>query len=731
MLLLEVLIEHATFSLDRPFSYAYHGPKKVEAGYRVLVDFNHRQSVAYVLNVTETDKAVAVLEEEKGFSIHEILDVIDEEKLLNPELMQLAEEISNAYFSPRIGVLQTMLPPSMKPKLSSLKAPKIAYDCYVELVDASEQDLTDHQIEWMRLLVREKRILKKDFKSPSILKILLSKERVKLAYDEKQRLVLPTFLEQAPKKLTEDQQNAVDAIWNSKEAVYLLEGVTGSGKTEVYLSLSEKVLAAGKTVLMLVPEIALTPIMVEYFIRRFHGRVAILHSELTPAEKYDEYRRIARGECQVVVGARSAIFAPLDNIGLLVLDEEHVESYKQDTSPTYHARDIAIMRGKHFGAKVVLGSATPSLESRARAMKGVYHYLALPHRINEQEMPETTIVDLLNPRNLDRESVMFSLLLRERIKATLTKGEQVVLLVNRRGYAPYISCRSCGHVFKCPNCAIALTYHREDGMLKCHHCDHVEMMPDKCPECGSKYLSKQGFGTEKIEEEAHRLFPGVRTLRLDSDTTKVRNRISQTLDAFRNHEADMLIGTQMIAKGHDFPNVTLVGIVLADIGLTLPSYRSAERTFQLITQAVGRAGRGDKKGIAVIQTYMPTHYAVTLGAKQDYEAFFTKEMGMRKIQQYPPYTYLVSLTLSGHDEEAVVTTIYSLAEQLSKQLEGKATILGPTAPYIAVIAGIHRRVILVKYKKASDISEAITTAIDVLSGKSQIKLMVNVDPYDF
>jgi len=731
MLLLEVLIEHATFSLDRPFSYAYHGKKKVEAGYRVLVDFNHRQSVAYVLSLTETDKTIAVLEEEKGFSISEIIDVIDEEKLLNPELMALAEEIATAYFSPRIGVLQTMLPPSMKPKSSALSAPKIAYDCYVELLDASEKDLTDHQIEWLRLLAREKKILKKDFKSPSILQILISKERVKLSYAEKQRLILPTFKEQTPKKLTEDQQKAVDTIWSSKEAVYLLEGVTGSGKTEVYLSLSEKVLAEGKTVLMLVPEIALTPIMVEYFIRRFHGRVAILHSELTPAEKYDEYRRIARGECQVVVGARSAIFAPLDNIGLLVLDEEHVESYKQDTSPTYHARDIAIMRGKHFGAKVVLGSATPSLESRARAMKGVYHYLELPHRINEQEMPETTIVDLLNPRNLDRESVMFSLLLRERIRATLAKGEQVVLLVNRRGYAPYISCRSCGHVFKCPNCSIALTYHREDGMLKCHHCDHVEMMPDKCPECGSKYLSKQGFGTEKIEEEAQRLFPGVRTLRLDSDTTKVRNRISQTLDAFRNHEADMLIGTQMIAKGHDFPNVTLVGIVLADIGLTLPSYRSAERTFQLITQAVGRAGRGDKKGLAVIQTYMPTHYAVTLGAKQDYEAFFAKEMGMRKIQQYPPYTYLVSLTLSGHDEEAVVTTSYSLAERLGKQLEGKATILGPTAPYIAVIAGIHRRVLLVKYKKASDISEAMNTAIAVLSGKSQIKLMVNVDPYDF
>jgi len=731
MLLLEVLIEHAALALDRPFSYVYRGKKPVQKGYRVLVTFNHRPSVAYVLSVTETDKTVAQLEEERGFSFNEIIDVLDEEKLLNDELMGLVDEIAEKYFAPRISVLQAMLPPSLKPRLSSLKAPKIAYEAYVDLLNEDETDLTPKQIEWLRLIVREKRIRKKDFRSDSILKTLLEKKRVKISYEEKTRLILPEFREQKPKALTHEQHNAVNTIWESADSVYLLEGVTGSGKTEVYLTLSEKVMAQGKTVLMLVPEIALTPIMVEYFSRRFKGRVAILHSELTPAEKYDEYRRIARGECQVVVGARSAIFAPLANIGLLILDEEHVESYKQDTMPYYHAREVALMRAAHFNAKVVLGSATPSLESRARALKGNYHHVRLPHRINEKELPETTIVDLLNPLNLDRESVMFSLSLRQKMKETLAKGEQIVLLVNRRGYSSYVSCRSCGHALKCPNCDISLTYHKEDGMLKCHHCDHVEMMPKVCPECGSTHLSKQGFGTEKIEEEVQRLFPGVKTLRLDSDSTKVRNRVAQVLESFRKHEADILIGTQMIAKGHDFPNVTLVGIVLADIGLTLPSYRSAERTFQLITQAVGRAGRGDKKGIAVIQTYMPTHYAVTLGAAQNYETFFAKEMAMRKIQQSPPYTYLIGITLSSKDEDTVVSTAYALSESLIKEIGSVATILGPTTPFIPILNGIHRRVLLLKYKKIEPVAPAIQRVVATLGTKSQVHLAIDVDPIDF
>ncbi len=731
MLLLEVLIEHAALALDRPFSYVYHGKKVIQPGYRVLVLFNHRLSVAYVLSVTHTDQSTTQLEEERGFALSEIKDVLDEEKLLNDELMTLANEISVKYYAPRISVLQAMLPPSLKPRLSSLKSPKIAYESFVEVLNPDETDLTPKQIEWLRLVGREHRIRKKDFRSVTILQALLDKQRVKLCYEEKMRLVLPEFREQKPKDLTMDQQAAVQTISSSKKKTFLLEGVTGSGKTEVYLSLSEQVMAQGKTVLMLVPEIALTPIMVEYFSRRFSGRVAILHSELTPAEKYDEYRRIARGECQVVVGARSAIFAPLTNIGLLILDEEHVESYKQDSLPYYHARDVALMRAAHFDAKVVLGSATPSLESRARALKGNYEHVRLPHRINEKELPETTIVDMLNTKNIDRDSVMFSLTLRQKMKETLAKGEQIVLLVNRRGYSSYITCRSCGHALKCPNCDLSLTFHKEDGMLKCHHCDHVELMPSTCPNCGSTHLSKQGFGTEKIEEEVQRLFPGVRTLRLDSDSTKVRNKIAQTLDQFRNHEADIMIGTQMIAKGHDFPNVTLVGIVLADIGLTLPSYRSTERTFQLITQAVGRAGRGDKKGIAVIQTYMPTHYAVTLGAAQDYETFFAKEMAMRKIQQSPPYTYLIGLTLSSKDEETLIPTVYSLAESLVKQIGDAATILGPTTPFLPILNGLHRRVILIKYKKIEAVHDTIQKLVSTLGTKSQLHLAIDVDPMDF
>ena len=731
MILLEVLIERKVQTLNRSFSYVYKGNKEVDVGFRVYASFANGRVVGYVLKKEECNKSKEELEKEKGFKLNEIIDVIDDKPLLNDELMSLANEISDYYLAPLISVLQTMLPLSLKPSLSSFRGPKVAYDQYIHLEDDNEEGLTPKQIELIRRFKNEGDVLKRDIKNVSIINKLIELKRISIKKVEKMRLISSSYEEEIIKTLTPDQLNAVSSIENSNKTVSLLQGVTGSGKTEVYLKLSEHVLKNGRNVLMLVPEISLTPIMVEYFKKRFEDEVAILHSELTPAQKYDEYRRIARGECHVVVGARSAIFAPLFNIGLIILDEEHVESYKQDNLPYYHARDVALMRAKYNNAKIVLGSATPSLESKARAMKGVYNYVALAKRINQKELPLTEIVDLSKPLNLTRESYMFSKQLIESLRDVLDKKEQAILLINRRGFSGYITCRRCGYMFMCPNCGIALTYHKKDNMLKCHHCGHVELGADYCPECGSKFLSRSGFGTERIEEEVHKLFPEARVLRLDSDVGLIRNNIQKTIKDFLDYKADILVGTQMIAKGHDFPNVTLVGVVLADIGLSMPSFRSSERVFELIMQAVGRSGRNDKEGRAIVQTYNPSHYAIRYAASQNYEAFYAHEMNIRKIQKYPPYVFLISIEISGKDEELVVSFGDKIAAEIEQNNFEDVSFLGPVSPYIAYENNIHRRVILLKYKNSDKIKPYLRELLNRIKAISNIDIRLNIDPYNF
>lgn len=733
MRIVEVLIERTVQSLNRPFYYLYDKEKKIEIGYRVLVTFNKQSLVGYVINVIETTKSKEQLTLEYGFDLLYVNDVIDEMPLLNEELMKLSDELSDFYLSPKISILQTMLPTSLKPAKSSFNGPKIAYEKKISAISEDEEGLTPKQIEILRLIINNGSVLMqeaKKFCSQGVIDKLFEKQKIQIIEVEKSRYKMPDYVMSKPPRLTKDQNAAIESILHTDKEVTLLEGVTGSGKTEIYLSLCEEMIKVNKNIIFLVPEISLTPIMVESFLRRFKNKVAILHSELTNAEKYDEYRKISKGESNIVVGARSAIFAPLKNIGLIILDEEHVESFKQDSLPCYHAREVAILRAKHFNAKVVLGSATPLLESKARAKKGVYNYVYLPNRINQKSLPETTIVNMLMPSNLTRVSSILSTLLINKIQSTLNKKEQVVLLINRRGFSTQLVCRNCGHVFTCPDCGVSLTYHKEDNMLKCHHCGHVELNPISCPKCSSSHLSRIGFGTEKVEEEVKRIFLGVKTLRLDSDVSKVRNNIATTLEKFRLHQADILIGTQMIAKGHDFPNVTLVGIVLADIGLTSPSFRSSERAFELITQAVGRSGRGDKVGEAIIQTYSPNHYAIVLAAKQDFEMFYSKEMQVRKIEQYPPYTFLISLEISSKNERLCEDTInYIASDIVSKNFEG-VKVLGPASPYISFELGTFKRIILIKYKIEYEIKPYLSLLLIALQKKSQIGVLVNVDPFD-
>ena len=486
LILLEVLIERANQTLNRPFSYLYKGSKKVDRGYRVLLEFNHQSLMGYVLSTKVTNKTKEELEDELGCNLYYIEDVVDESPLLNDDLLALCDQVSEYYIAPKISVLQAMLPPSLSPRRSSLKAPKIAYEQFVKIKYYDTEGLTAKQINLLDLIKEEVLVKKSEIKQVSVLAKLIEFDLVEIVKKEKQRFVLPEIEPIKDVILTKDQNQVIYEFNNSDDSVYLLEGVTGSGKSEVYLSLSKQTLAAGKSVLMLVPEISLTPMATRNFLSRFKENVAILHSELTPAEKYDEYRKIARGDAKIVVGARSAVFAPLSNIGLIILDEEHVESYKQDVSPFYHAREVALMRGKMHGAKVLLGSATPSLESRARAQKGVYHLLRLDKRINEQPLPKTTIIDLKNYGNIDRDSYIFSHKLRDAIRKTLDNHNQAILLINRRGFATTYSCRHCGHIFRCPTCGIPLTYHKAENMLKCHHCDYMEVVRENCPECGSK-----------------------------------------------------------------------------------------------------------------------------------------------------------------------------------------------------------------------------------------------------
>jgi primosomal protein N' (replication factor Y) len=459
-------------------------------------------------------------------------------------------------------------------------------------------------------------------------------------------------------------------------------------------------------------------------------KVAILHSGLTPAEKFDEYRRILNGQALVVVGARSAVFAPLQNLGLIILDEEHSETYKQDNSPHYHARDIALWRGQYHQCKVLMGTATPSLESRARAQKGLYQLLNLPQRIHDQHVPKTSIVDMTDTTQLSLKNSLFSHALLKGIENRLSKKQQVILLVNRRGYAQSVICRSCQHLFVCPDCQVPLAYHSKIDSLKCHYCEFIESLPKQCPSCQSHQLMKQGFGTEQVVSILEKLFPLAKVGRLDADMTGLRSSITETLKQVQDGLIDILVGTQMVAKGHDFPNVTLVGVMLADLGLHVPHYRASERTFQLIAQVVGRTGRGLQSGEAIIQTTMPQHYSIVLGSQQNYQQFYLREMKERKILQYPPYTYLARFELSSRDQEIVDEVALELHQLLVDQLETIATVIGPNIPYPEYFAGVYRRRVLIKYKDYQHLYTRLNSLYELLVIKKQVKINFNIDPYD-
>lgn len=501
--------------------------------------------------------------------------------------------------------------------------------------------------------------------------------------------------------LNEHQQKVVDCVCSHMDTndpqTFLLKGVTGSGKTEVYMELISHVVAKGKQAIVLIPEIALTYQTVMRFYNRFGNRVSIMNSKLSQGEKYDQFQRAKTGDIDIMIGPRSALFTPFRDLGLIIIDEEHESSYKSETSPRYHAREVAIERARMSGASVVLGSATPSIESYYAAKKGEFILLELNQRVEEKELPECEIVDLREELRLGNRSIL-SERLQTLMEDRLAKRQQIMLFLNRRGIAGFVSCRACGHVIKCPHCDVSLSQHN-NGKMVCHYCGYEEASPKNCPSCGSKYIGGFKAGTQKIEQIVGMRFPSARILRMDYDTTRTKDSYEKILQSFANQEADILIGTQMIVKGHDFPNVTLVGVLAADMSLHVSDFHAAERTFQLLTQAVGRAGRGKEKGEAIIQTYDPKHYAIMTAKEQDYEDFYEQEIMYRELLFYPPVWNLLVILCTSDQEESVDFYTQTLSDFLQEGRQKGVQIVGPADATVTKINDVYRKVIYIKAKE--------------------------------
>ncbi|MEH7299629.1 primosomal protein N' [Neobacillus drentensis] len=795
-----VIVDVPTKQTDKTFDYLI--PEEwigtIQPGMRVVVPFGPRNIQGFVMDI---------IAESKFKKLREIIEPMDLEPVLNHELLELGDWLTENTLCFKISAFQVMLPAALKAKYE--KKVKLASNTRVSDLPLNLQDMftNNGMVKWeeaistgiVPVLQREaakhnleviyevkERVRKKQMK---FIRPLVSLEELKeeakrlSARAEKQKQVLHYFVENfdaielrkltaeinttsstiktlvdkqlltefelevyrdpyenrsfertKPLPLTSSQQTAIepilDSIENQKHEVFLLYGVTGSGKTEIYLQSIQEVIEKGKEAIVLVPEIALTPQMVNRFKGRFGDLVAVLHSGLSAGEKYDEWRKIQRKEVKVVVGARSAIFAPFENLGIIIIDEEHETSYKQEEMPRYHARDVAVQRAKTYNCPVVLGSATPSLESFARAQKKVYQLLSLPSRMNNQSLPSVDIIDMREELREGNRS-MFSRKLFEKLQDRIEKKQQSVLFLNKRGHSSFVMCRDCGYVMNCPYCDISLTYHRVNEQMKCHYCGYETSVPSNCPECSSEYIRYFGTGTQKVEEELGKILPEARIIRMDVDTTGRKGAHERLLKDFQDGKADILLGTQMIAKGLDFPNITLVGVLSADTMLHLPDFRASEKTFQLLTQVSGRAGRHKLPGEVVIQTYTPEHYSVELAGTQDYDLFYQREMMIRKTHHYPPFYYLSLITISHEQLITVVSATEKIVTYVRSQLSKEAVVLGPAASPIPRINNRYRYQCLIKYKREPNMTKTLKTILDQYQMDTKSGLLVSIDVNPF
>mgnify|MGYP000538908904 FL=1 len=718
----KVLVEINNINVDKTFDYIvpFEYIENIKIGMRVKVPFASRELEGFVLDlVNSTDD---------NYELKEIISIVDTEPILNNELLHLGQFMSKKYFSTLISCYQTMLPKALKAQNKTTINKKMIK--YVELCSNSFPKLKPNQEKIVEYLRINGKVKKEEVNKISVsgVNTLIKNGIIIESLIEEYRLVTKDInKEKETFKLTVEQQEAKNKILSqTQSSVFLLHGVTGSGKTVVYMEIVEEMLNRGKDSIFLVPEISLTPQMVYHFKSRFGDEVAVLHSRLSEGEKYDEYRKIVEGKVHIVVGARSAVFAPFKNLGAIIIDEEHTTSYKQDNNPKYSAIEIAIERAKNNNAIVILGSATPSLETYARSIKGLYTLVELKHRVNTNNLPLVEIVDMSKEKH--RGSIFSSRLITE-VNKRLEEHEQIILLLNRRGYSSFITCSNCGYTAKCPHCDITLTYHKTSNTLRCHYCGYADKMNDICPSCGEKAIKTLGTGTEKVEEEIKKVF-NARVVRMDLDTTSKKGSHEKIITAFKNHEYDILLGTQMIAKGLDFSNVTLVGVINADTSLMIPNYRSNEYTFQLLMQTAGRSGRGEKKGSVIIQTFNPEHYAITLASKHDYIDFFKQEMEVRRKLSYPPYYYLIYIKVIGKDYNKISVESNKIASILTRELKN-SKILGPTTCSVFKLNGLFRFGIIIKYKKEEKMEEVLQSLVNHYKGNQTVKVDIDVNPNNF
>ena len=716
MYLLECYIEHPVRSIDQTFTYYSNEPAL--PGVRVLVDFNHRSIMGFVEHVTETEESLEAISARIGYPIKPVEEILDQEPLITEELADLAAWMKETTLSTMISCYQAMLPSKIKPKG---KSKTVAGETWVELSD-QEVSLTPKQLEAYTFVEQNQPLLYSRLRRhyPNAARVLVQKGAVCTIRKERTAKSMEHVIHAGP-QLTEDQKRAVQEIEESSDTIFLLHGQTGSGKTEIYLNLAARALEQGKQVLILVPEISLTPQMIERVSSRFGEELAIYHSGLNPQEKYEQYRMVKSGRAAIVVGTRSAVFLPFLNLGLIVMDEEQDGSYKQDTQPAYHCRDVAVFRANAHSCKVVLGSATPSLESYARALKKVYHLVELKERIN-RTLPSVSIISLKECMK-QGQSYILSDPLREKMQEHLSRHKQIILLLNRRGYHTMLRCNSCKEPLVCRHCDTTLSYHHQTKTMVCHSCGTSYPIPYVCPNCGAKEgFGSYGFGTERLEAEVKQAFPQARVLRMDADTTSAHNAHEKLLLQFGQHEADILVGTQMIAKGLDYPDVTLVGILNGDEGLNRTDYRSCEVIFDLLMQAAGRSGRGEKEGEVVLQVFDPNHYAVVSAANHDYNAFFQTEMKFRHAAQEPPYTYLIALTVLNRSEQACQECALALMNGLSGNFRKIGLIPLPKR------RDTYRYRILLKGKDLEEMRTAVRNLLDDNPNLRKKDIRIDVNP---
>lgn len=737
----DVIIDIMHSATDRLFSYKLREDMAFSTGQRVLVPFGAQKKEGYILRLY--DEYSGDIDEKK---LKFVCSALDDYALLTPELIELAKEIAMSTHCPLAMCIRLVLPANVRNGLVKVKKERFAR--LRGDIDFDKALLSSSRSKKKKLILEL--LLSKELSVSEISRLVRTpsaplKELEELGYIELfEREVVRTPYKDSEGQdedfyLTSAQNEVLDEIVpaiSNGNGRFLLHGITGSGKTEVYIRAARQALKMGLGVIVLVPEIILTPQMVAWFRSRFGDSAAVLHSRLSAGEQFDQWRRIRFGDARLVIGARSAIFAPVENLGLIIIDEEHEQSYFSDRNPQYDAREVALLRAERERASLIFASATPSVQSFSKVATGEMIILEMPERANGKPLPQVEIVDMREELRLGNRS-MFSNALRRAMDKALKKGEQVLLFVNRRGYASSVVCRACGEAISCQNCDVSMTYHESDRSLHCHYCGNIVPMPKSCPKCQSSYLKTVGVGTERVEAEIKKLYPDKKTLRIDIDTTREKDSHQRLVESFRRGEADILIGTQMVAKGLDFPNLSVVGAVLADISVNFPDYRAPERTFQLLTQVAGRAGRAGTEGRVIIQSYKPEHYAISMSASQDYRSFFEKEIERRKRRLYPPYTRFSRILIENADremlEEEAGRALEMISELLLKKPELKKLMIFyrlDDAP-IKCIMKRFRKQILIKLINRNGADELMRALNDIVKLEWESDFLLEINPNSF